>query len=170
MLTRNTVKQLSIANLIILLDQQGGFLDQGSLVELRSRGIDLHPSPIQRSASKTVGPPDTGEALTKTDINGDELHLTASDEPKADTGKDRKTGDWTIYKYYTRALGTCGMAVFILLVAASEACAGMTNVWLNWWAESNDSGTSNQPSLAYWFGLFGFISIMAGALMSGATL
>ena len=39
--------------------------------------------------------------------------------------ESRKTGDWKVYKYYLRALGTWGMFGFVSLVAANETLIGM---------------------------------------------
>lgn len=39
-------------------------------------------------------------------------------------------------------------------------------VWLNWWANDNQSGGA--PNLGYWLGIYGFMKFMIGFFMVGA--
>lgn len=175
-LATHSVKRLPHADLILVLEQDGALVQQGSLAELNAIGRYIQDTELR------VGDDGSTQDDEGVDIKG---HIRGKDVPPAAAATDqsRKTGDWMIYKYYARALGPLGLVFFILLVTGTSVSNTMTSkhsqplmwnailtvadVWINWWANNNESGS--EPNLGYWLGMFGFISFMAGLFMVAAV-
>lgn len=163
----------------MVLNEHGKVVEQGSFAELNVVGNYIHDLQIKLEEEEASNDDNIEDAKNST--NSPQATIPPA-EAVAD--ESRKTGDWAIYKYYARALGPWGLLMFAALVAGNETFIGMSSkssrtipwlqsteltqldVWLNWWAESNDKG--GKPDLGYWLGMFGFLSFMQGFLMVAA--
>ncbi|KAG6365767.1 hypothetical protein INS49_007378 [Diaporthe citri] len=161
-LATHSVKHLPQADLILVLEQDGTLVQQGSFSELNATGRYVQDMKLR-----------LGEETSSHDEDGAETQ-EASESRRAHVpptmavaDESRKTGDWMIYKYYARALGPLGLVLFVGLVAGESVFRAMSNVWLNWWANNNENGGA--PNLGYWLGIFGFMNFMSGLLMVGAV-
>ncbi|ROW15668.1 hypothetical protein VPNG_02110 [Cytospora leucostoma] len=161
-LATHSVKRLPQADLILVLNEHGKVVEQGSFAELNVVGNYIHNLQVKLEEAEASNDDDNIEDA-KNSTNSPKAIIPPT-EAVAD--KSRRTGDWAIYRYYARALGPWGLLMFAALVAGNQTFIGMSNVWLNWWAESNDKG--GKPDLGYWLGMFGFLSFMQGTLMVAA--
>ncbi|KAK7745878.1 hypothetical protein SLS53_002596 [Cytospora paraplurivora] len=160
-LATHSVKRLPQADLILVLNGHGKVVEQGSFAELNVVGNYIHNLQVKLEEEEPSKDDNVEDAEEST--NSPKAIIPPT-EAVAD--KSRRTGDWAIYRYYARALGPWGLLMFVALVAGNSTFSGMSNVWLNWWAESNDKG--KKPDLGYWLGMFGFLCFMQGSLMVAA--
>lgn len=120
-LATHSVKHLSQADLILVLEQDGTLAQQGSFSELNATGRYVQDMKLK-----------LGEETSSHDEDGAETQDTSESGPKhvpptvAAADESRKTGDWMIYKYYARALGPMGLAFFVALVAGESVFRAMT--------------------------------------------
>lgn len=178
LLATHSVKHLPQADLILVLEQNGELVQQGSFAELNSTGRYVRDMELKLAEETPSHDGDDAKAE----------HTGETDRVRvlpivANADESRKTGDWTIYKYYAHALGPLGLVLFVSLVAgqsvfraiSSESSHSMkwrciltiADVWLNWWANASEDGGS--PNLGYWLGMFGFMNFMTGLFMVGAV-
>lgn len=117
-LATHSVKRLPQADLILVLEQDGTLVQQGSFDELNASGLYIQEMEL-RLADESSGRDDEPVDMKE---QGD-----GKDIPSAAAAVDetRKTGDWMIYKYYARALGPLGLAFFIFLVAGTSVFNAM---------------------------------------------
>lgn len=103
--------------MILALDQSGEIVGQGTFQDLnlpRSYIHNLEDVSADEKGDKTIDDTvDLGDARKKSN----------SDAKATDEG--RKTGDWSTYKYYIRALGPWRMLLFLLLVSVNETFTGL---------------------------------------------
>jgi ATP-binding cassette subfamily C (CFTR/MRP) protein 1 len=114
------VKRLPQADLILALDQSGRVIEQGTFADLSLAGSYIES--LQVKLEEQSREEETHESPTK-----------LADAPKAGPAaatvvldQGRKTGDWTTYKYYSRALGPPALLIFVGFVTVNETFAGMT--------------------------------------------
>ncbi|ORY71658.1 multidrug resistance-related protein [Pseudomassariella vexata] len=156
----HSVKRLPQADLILVLDQTGTLIEQGTFSELNVPGNYIHRLQVKLEEENRHEETDGTTAQPYARPKNVRSETSVADE-------SRKTGDWTTYKYYIRSLGPWYMATFVALVAANDVCSGMINVWINWWASSNESGGDSR--LGYWLGIYGFLGVMEGVFLVGAV-
>lgn len=119
-LATHSVKQLPQADLILVLEQDGTLAQQGSFSELNVTGRYVQDMKLklgEESSSHEEDGTGTQEAGESRRI---QMPTTA-----AVADESRKTGDWMIYKYYARALGPLGLALFVVLVAGQSVFRAM---------------------------------------------
>lgn len=114
------VKHLPQADLILALNQVGELVEQGNFTELNVAGNYIYNLQVKLEESSH----DDKDGST-TDSNDKLQSQIPSTTSVAD--ESRKTGDWTIYKYYVRALGPWSMVGFVALVAVNEAFFGVAS-------------------------------------------
>ncbi|CAN8102283.1 unnamed protein product [Discula destructiva] len=162
-LATHSVKHLAQADLILVLNHEGRIVEQGKFVDLNVPGSYIHDLQIEfLEKDETSGQSRDDEPAQVFDRSMQPL----VDANKAELNESRKTGDWTTYKYYARALGPWYLFLFFSFVAANHTCFSMSSIWLNWWAEDNESG--NQRPLGYWLGMYGLLCVMNGTFMVAA--
>ncbi|KUI53472.1 Multidrug resistance-associated protein 1 [Cytospora mali] len=160
-LATHSVKRLPQADLILVFNEDGRIVEQGSFAELNVAGNYIYTLKVKLQEEEAGH--DHKYEIEESDDNRQALLPYA----KAIADNSRKTGDWATYRYYARALGPWGMLMFVGLVTGNKIFEAMSNVWLNWWAENNENG--GQSNLGYWLGMFGFLNFMEGFFMVGAS-
>ncbi|ROW02989.1 hypothetical protein VMCG_05737 [Cytospora schulzeri] len=138
--TDSHVKRLPQADMILALDQNGKVVEQGKFTELNVPGNYIHTLQVKLQKEEATH---DDEVVDDSHYNP-QTHVPSS---KAVIDNSRKSGDWAIYKYYARALGPWGIAMFVGLVAGNETFTGMGS---------------------YWLGMFAFLDFMEGLFMVGA--
>lgn len=96
-------------------------MEQGKFAELNVPGSYIHDLKIKlvtEDKARTQCQDDEAHPI-------DETQKALVDANKAESDESRKTGDWTTYKYYARALGRWNLALFFIFVAANNACTSM---------------------------------------------
>ncbi|KUI69238.1 Multidrug resistance-associated protein 1 [Cytospora mali] len=160
-LATHSVKRLPQADLILVLNEDGRIVEQGSFAELNVAGNYIYTLKVKLQEEEASH--ENKYEIDESDDNQQALLPSTG----AVVDSSRKTGDWATYKYYARALGPWGIIMFVGLVTGNKIFEAMNNVWLNWWAENNENG--GQSNLGYWLGMFGFLNFMEGFLMVGAS-
>lgn len=113
------MKRLPQADHILILNDNGRLVEQGTFAELNVAGSYIHDLQIKVDEN----PSHDG---VEEDINNIIDSTDALIQASAAAGdRTRKTGDWSIYKYYVQALGPWGMIMFGCLVAGNETFVGM---------------------------------------------
>ncbi|KAI1841484.1 hypothetical protein JX266_012324 [Neoarthrinium moseri] len=161
-LATHSVKHLSQADFILVLDENGTLIKHGTFFELNTTERYIHNLQLRLEEE----PSDHSDRPLNDGSQG-EFEQDATPSATAQANETRKTGDWLIYKYYLRALGPLSLVLFLGFVSVTSVSNAMSHVWLNWWAEWNQNGGA--PNLGYWLGILGLINIMAGTSMVGAV-
>ena len=114
------MKRLPQADIILVLNENGKLVEQGTFAELNTAGSYIHDLQIKPEGEEPGR--DGVDEQTNVTIDSTDALLQPA---KAAGDTSRKTGDWSIYRYYVRALGPWGMIMFIGLVAGNETFMGM---------------------------------------------
>lgn len=159
-LASSSVKRLPYADYIVVLDGQGNVSEQGSFQELNASGgyvsnFDL-PAPDWRFEAKETKfdqlfPPPTelvhGPIAVKATKGLSELELDAN----------RRTGDLSVYAYYTKTVGKTAVISFIAAICGYVFAMAFPQVWLGWWATAN-ADHPNQK-LGYYLGIYALLGV-----------
>ena len=95
-------------------------VEKGSFAELNHRGTYIHTLKVQ--------PDDNTSAEETTErVKDDSSASTPSNtgSKSKDPDDSRRTGNWSVYKYYVLALGPWKLLLFILLTAGHVASSGL---------------------------------------------
>ncbi|KAH8664569.1 ABC transporter [Xylariales sp. PMI_506] len=158
-LATHSVKHLPQADKILAFNQSGELVEQGKFADINIPGSYIYS--LRVKLEKEAHEDEINEDGIESDIRPQTKPTS-----QAELDESRKTGDWTVYKYYGRVLGPLRLLIFAMFVASHEVFTGLGSVWINWWASSNDS--SGESRLGYWLGIFGFISFMDGFTLAMA--
>lgn len=107
-LATNSVRNVSLADLIIVLDKSGAVVEQGSYSELRQAGGYFQSLETSQNESSSVNLLEHESPVDS--IAAAKLFATVGDD-------SRRTGDLTIYNYYFNTIGWVSWGVFVVLVA-----------------------------------------------------
>lgn len=121
-LATHSVKHLPQADLILVLEQDGTLVQQGSFSELNATGRYVQDMKLMLG-EETSGHDEDGAETQETSENR-RIHVPPT---MAVADESRKTGDWMIYKYYARALGPLGLVLFVSLVAGEAVFRAMSS-------------------------------------------
>ena len=121
------VHRLPSCDHIVLINKLGSVRCQGSYQELS------HEPLFEDTMKDALKGEDQS---TNNDDNGDEEHeydfAIAQDEAikQQETDLARKTGDWTVYKYYAQTIGTNQIILYLFLITIEVALfTSLSMVW-----------------------------------------
>lgn len=114
------MKHLPQSDLVFALDHQGKVVEKGSFAELNHPRTYIHTLKVQ--PDDDASPEETTEA-GKGDVPASTPAIT--DTKAKDLDDSRRTGNWSVYKYYVLALGPWKLLLFILLTAGHVASSGL---------------------------------------------
>lgn len=123
MLTNSPVKHLAQADLILVMDHEGRIVEQGKFAELNIPGSYIHDLKIELITEDKT----SSEGRNDETQPSDETQQPLVAATKVQSDESRKTGDWTTYKYYARALGRWNLALFFIFVATNNACSSVSS-------------------------------------------
>ena len=114
-LATHSAKHLPHADLILILNQEGEIVEQGTFEQLNTTGSYIHDLQIKLEDESSNDGRDTDSRILET--------KPKSTTPVAAAAVDesRRHGDWVIYNYYARALGPVSLMFFALLVVGNSA-------------------------------------------------
>lgn len=121
-LATHSVKHLPQADLILVLEQNGTLAQQGSFPELNASGRYVQDMKLKLGGETSSDEEDGGGAQEAGESRRVQVPTTT-----AVADESRRTGDWMIYKYYARALGPLGLALFVALVAGDSVFRAMSS-------------------------------------------
>ena len=159
-LASSSVRRLPYADNIVVLNEEGSILEQGSFKELNASGG--YVSNFDLPAPDWSGPPqDTSIDKILSSAN----KIGYSSAPSQDTqhfsetelDANRRTGDLKVYGYYISTVGIFPAVSFVLAVCGYVFCMAFPQVWLGWWAEENVEHPNSR--LGYWLGIYAMLGI-----------
>lgn len=111
------------------------------IVTLSKGSCIVHPGSILPSCDKldvTTDPPlDKSADVRVTEVTKARVPKGPSKEDKDDL--TRRTGDWSIYKYYFSNFQKRYLAMFVAFSVGAAFSSRFSQVWLNWWTTDEDS-------------------------------
>lgn len=117
------MKHLPQSDLIFALNHQGKVVEKGSFAELNCPGTYVHTLRVQPEDDSRP------EETTETGKGDVPAPTPTNSGPKAeDTDASRRTGNWSVYKYYALALGPWKLLLFISLTAGHVASSGLGGI------------------------------------------
>ncbi|KAG0652310.1 abc multidrug transporter B [Hyphodiscus hymeniophilus] len=136
-----STRQFHIADHFVAMSTDGRVAQQGVLGELREQPgylQNLFQDTKQGTTKvlRTVNPP---QMKKRPAIKG----VTANDV----SDLTRKTGDFTVYKYYFRSIDLFGSICFLLATGAFVFTQFFPQYWLVWWTEADGHQTAKYISV-----------------------
>ncbi|KAI4721875.1 putative ABC transporter [Aureobasidium sp. EXF-10727] len=126
LLVSHSQRVMSMADQILTLSRDGRMVHTGSIQSSQTKSGSSVDAPLEESARVRV-----------TETVQARVPKGPSKEDKDDLA--RKTGDWSIYKYYFSNF----QSRYLVMFAACSVCAAFSSrfsqIWLNWWAVDNGS-------------------------------
>ncbi|KAK8096968.1 P-loop containing nucleoside triphosphate hydrolase protein [Apiospora kogelbergensis] len=160
-LATHSIKRLPEANLILVLNDNGEIVEQGTFHELNIPGSYIHTLQVQLQKEEQES-----EDIAETDIESiDEKNkgiIEVEEKSEAEADESRQVGDWAIYRYYGRALGPMALFIWIIFLGSGQTFVGLGQVWINWWAEENDNG--GRERTGYWLGIYAMFNSLEAIL------
>ncbi|KAL3444260.1 P-loop containing nucleoside triphosphate hydrolase protein [Aspergillus insuetus] len=163
-LATNSTRNLSMADYILVLGQDGRLVEQGTPTELLNSGTALN---IQELVNSTK----TSKSDVDPERNRPESVLTLRHSllSGASTGpKRRRLGDFGIYKLYIRTIGRVSWWIFVVLCTGFVAGLTLSQIWLRFWTEANARKLHDR--LGYYLSLYSVWSALAIVFFAGACL
>ena len=147
-----SVNLLPWANRVVVLDNTGSIIEQGSFAELNSREGSYVQSFALRITPRSSGK-DKAEHVGAFKLgDGPSNALNDSVEDKA-----RQIGDFSVYKYYFSAAGRRVMIIFWTLEVTWACLETFPSIWLKWWSSAI---TNNEhPPDAMYLGVYAALQI-----------
>ena len=158
-LASSSSKRIPFADHIIVLNENGKIAEQGSFKELVASGgyvscLDLQPADW-RIKSKQSDLNQLLPSVTK--------YIPSTLKPKtmveeAEFEANKRTGDLSIYAYYTKSVGWVSVLIFVVAVSAYVFCISFPQIWLAWWAYANVERPNER--LGYWLGIYALLGVL----------
>ena len=155
-------RRLAYADHIIALNKKGEVAEQGDYQEVSALGgyvssFDLPPADW-RFETKHSKLDDLMSAMSTTKVvQAPPIPMKApvSDD---DFEANKRTGDLSIYLYYTRSVGVLAVCIFIVAICGYVFCISFPQVWLSWWAAANARHPNGD--LAYYLGIYVMLGVL----------
>lgn len=158
----NAVSHAYFADDIVVLGEDGSIEEQGSMQAVSKSG-----GYVQRLMGQPTPATSRGQ-LELSDDTLQELELPNDEEEKRDT-TSRRSGDFTVYKYFVHIAGKSTMVIY--LIACSLYVFGVTfpSIWLQWWTNAN--ALHPNQDIDYWLGIYGMLALLAiiGCMISDSV-
>ena len=76
---------------------------------------------------------------------------------EAHTDLRRKTGDWKIYSYYSKATGCPSAFLFVVSCLATAFSYQFSTIWVQWWSDASTEG--NARPVGYYIGIYAVLCV-----------
>ena len=163
MLTFSSAKRLPFADRILVLDEAGKIVEQGSFDELEKLGG------YASSFGLSTADWDSGTKYQTKDYSSEGQYTpatSAGDKIDADDtvklDEQRATGDAAVYLYYIGSVGWFATVVFFVAISLYAFSWTFPTVWVQWWAAAN--AVTPNADLGYWLGIYALLAV--GAIVS----
>ncbi|KAJ5255483.1 hypothetical protein N7497_007030 [Penicillium chrysogenum] len=146
----NSAHHLPYADNVIALDKDGRITQHGSYSDLM--GFDGYI----RMLSDNIHPVNSVRApdIVLDDETLRELNL--DDQP---TDLSRRTGDWTVYKFYFQNIGWPLLSIFLACCVLFILGLSFPQIWLQWWTSANEQHPNEH--VYYWLGVYVALSFFS---------
>ncbi|RDL32356.1 p-loop containing nucleoside triphosphate hydrolase [Venustampulla echinocandica] len=158
-LATNSVRNISLADHIVVLGPDGKIIDQGTyrnlvyassyLESLGTREKTLNASEPEKIDDDTV----PGLAAARTPYQPSDID-------------DKRKSDLTIYRYYIDTVGWVTWGFFVLLCSGFVFGLVFPQIWIQFWTEANAKEANHR--LGYYLSLYALWSVMAIVIFLGA--
>ncbi|KAJ6187634.1 hypothetical protein N7519_002542 [Penicillium mononematosum] len=146
----NSAHHLLYADNVIALDKDGRITQHGSYSDLmgsdgyiRMFSNNIHPV-------NTVRAPNIGlDDETLRELNLDDQHTDLS----------RRTGDWTVYRFYFQNIGWPLLSIFLACCVLFILGLSFPQIWLQWWTSANEQHPNEH--VYYWLGVYAALSFFS---------
>ncbi|WYZ37828.1 hypothetical protein EsH8_II_001334 [Colletotrichum jinshuiense] len=142
-------RRIPQADDVVFLDEDGRI----KVGEANERRISA--SSIPRQTGRSAEDKKTGPLQTTTNEGRAPVTVLGALEDQVDSA--RQLGDWGMYSFYARAAGWFSLAAFAGAMIVFAFCDSFPDIWLKWWAESNEK-EPNQD-LGKWLGVYAALGI-----------
>ncbi|PYI12596.1 hypothetical protein BO78DRAFT_392440 [Aspergillus sclerotiicarbonarius CBS 121057] len=149
----SSVKRAPYADHIIVLDNKGHVIEQGSFKALDSAGGYV--------SSFALGLPEWGYKADLFPASGVQVKtIEKPDKPETEIDADTrgKGGDLSIYLYYVQAIGWIPTIVFIVAIVGFAFCISFPSIWVKWWASSNEAEPGKYTG--YYLGIYAMLGVI----------
>ncbi|CAG8888161.1 unnamed protein product [Penicillium egyptiacum] len=146
----NSAHHLLYADNVIALDKDGRITQHGSYSDLV--GSDGYIGML----SDNIHPVDTARAP---DIVLDDETLRELNLDDQHTDLSRRTGDWTVYRFYFQNIGWPLLSVFLACCVLFILGLSFPQIWLQWWTSANEQHPNEH--VYYWLGVYAALSFFS---------
>ena len=164
-LATSSSKRLPFADHIVVLNEEGRIVEQGSFRELNILGgyvssFELQPADWTVRSTEMTNLDQVLAMATTNKI----VYPTLPPSKEKDSAKatefeaNKRTGDLAIYAYYARSVGSFAVLVFIVAMCSYVFCISFPQVWLGWWATANAQHPNQK--VGYYLGIYAMLGVM----------
>ncbi|PWY81946.1 P-loop containing nucleoside triphosphate hydrolase protein [Aspergillus heteromorphus CBS 117.55] len=149
----SSVKRAPYADHIIVLDNKGYVIEQGSFKALDCSGGYV--------SSFSLGFPEWGYKADMFPASGVEIKTiekTAETDTESETATRPKGGDVSIYLYYVQSIGWFPTIVFLVAIASFVFCISFPSIWVQWWADSDQAEPGKRTG--YYLGIYAMLGVL----------
>ena len=159
-LASSAVRRLPYADHIVVLDEKGDVIEQGSFRELNASGgyvsdFDLPApdwsfEPRGMKLDQLFSPPTEPVVVS-------EPSKIAKGLSESELDANRRTGDLSVYGYYINTVGRFAAISFVAAICGYVFCMSFPQIWLGWWSEYNDEHPNQR--LGYYLGIYALLGV-----------
>ncbi|PYH88676.1 putative ABC multidrug transporter [Aspergillus ellipticus CBS 707.79] len=149
----SAVKRSPYADHIIVLDNNGFVIEQGSFKTLDSAGGYV--------SSFSLGLPEWGykaDMFPASGIQVNPTEKTNAAETEDETENRPQGGDVSIYMYYVQSIGWLQTIVFLVAIAGFVFCISFPSIWVKWWASSDQAEPGKRTG--YYLGIYAMLGVV----------
>lgn len=162
-LASSSSKRLPFADHIVVLNEKGRVVEQGSFKDLNAAGgyvssFELQPADWTVRSTEMTNLDQVLAMATTSKIVYPTLPPSKESTAMTEFEANKRTGDLAIYAYYAKSVGWFAVLTFILAMCAYVFCISFPQVWLGWWAAAN-ARHPNQK-LGYYLGIYAMLGVM----------
>lgn len=162
-LASSSSKRLPFADHIVVLNEKGRVVEQGSFKDLNAAGgyvssFELQPADWTVRSTDMTNLDQVLAMATTSKIVCPTLPPSKESTATTEFEANKRTGDLAIYAYYAKSVGWFAVLTFILAMCAYVFCISFPQVWLGWWAAAN-ARHPNQK-LGYYLGIYAMLGVM----------
>ena len=163
-LASSSSKRLPFADHIVVLNEEGRIVEQGSFRELNALGgyvssFELQPADWTLRSSEMTNLDQVLAMAAASKVVYPTLPPSKESAKATEFEANKRTGDIAIYGYYIRSVGLVAVLIFVFAMCAYVFCISFPQVWLGWWADAN-ARHPNQK-LGYYLGVYAMLGVMA---------
>ncbi|OHW98638.1 ABC multidrug transporter [Colletotrichum incanum] len=142
-------RRLSFADEVVILRENGQIMDNEIAGKLARNQI-LEKEPTESAEFPKAS------SLQAENFN-DRPPTTVLDMLEDQADATRQLGDWGMYSFYAKAAGWFSLTAFASAMIVFAFCDSFPDVWLKWWAESNE--TRPNQDLGKWLGVYAALGV-----------
>ena len=163
----SSTKRLPFADHIVVLSENGEVIEQGDFKRLNAASgyvssFDLAPAEWNYR-SKTSPLDDLLCSMNPKTREGFAPPVATAPIKKSVTDEDfesnKRTGDLSIYVYYTKSVGVIAVLIFVFAMCGYVFCVSFPQIWLGWWAEANAERPNKD--MGYYLGIYIMLGVLA---------